>query len=63
MASLLGIPIPMNSVGRLPIELLAYDTPEKKLWITESLFSNAKQVYEQVKTKSSNFNYLPKLTF
>lgn len=47
MASLIGIPFPMNSVGNLPIDYLSSDLASK----AEHLFTNAKQMLAQYTVK------------
>uniref|UniRef100_A0A8C3W743 GPI ethanolamine phosphate transferase 1 n=1 Tax=Catagonus wagneri TaxID=51154 RepID=A0A8C3W743_9CETA len=47
MASLIGIPFPLNSVGILPVDIL--NTTD--LFKAESMFTNAVQILEQFKVK------------
>ncbi|XP_029446353.1 LOW QUALITY PROTEIN: GPI ethanolamine phosphate transferase 1 [Rhinatrema bivittatum] len=47
MASLIGIPFPLNSVGTLPLEYLN----NSDLFKAESMFTNAVQILEQFKVK------------
>ncbi|KAL2307900.1 hypothetical protein Nmel_000891, partial [Mimus melanotis] len=47
MASLIGVPFPLNSVGTLPLEYLN----SSALYKAESMFTNAVQVLEQFKVK------------
>ncbi|NXG64530.1 PIGN transferase, partial [Hemiprocne comata] len=49
MASLIGVPFPLNSVGTLPLEYLNNSAYFK----AESLFTNAVQILEQFKVKMS----------
>uniref|UniRef100_A0A803Y7N5 GPI ethanolamine phosphate transferase 1 n=1 Tax=Meleagris gallopavo TaxID=9103 RepID=A0A803Y7N5_MELGA len=49
MASLIGVPFPLNSVGTLPLEYLNNSNHFK----AESMFTNALQVLEQFKVKMS----------
>ncbi|NXJ59236.1 PIGN transferase, partial [Rostratula benghalensis] len=49
MASLIGIPFPLNSVGTLPLEYLNNSAHFK----AESIFTNAVQILEQFKVKMS----------
>ncbi|XP_040522024.1 GPI ethanolamine phosphate transferase 1 isoform X1 [Gallus gallus] len=49
MASLIGVPFPLNSVGTLPLEYLNNSDHFK----AESMFTNAVQVLEQFKVKMS----------
>ncbi|OMH81934.1 GPI ethanolamine phosphate transferase 1 [Zancudomyces culisetae] len=47
MSSMLGIPLPMNSVGKIPLSYLS-GTDEFK---AQALYANARQIAEQFKTK------------
>lgn len=47
MASLIGVPFPLNSVGILPVDIL--NTTD--LFKAESMFTNAVQILEQFKVK------------
>uniref|UniRef100_A0A8C3MT59 GPI ethanolamine phosphate transferase 1 n=1 Tax=Geospiza parvula TaxID=87175 RepID=A0A8C3MT59_GEOPR len=47
MASLIGVPFPLNSVGTLPLEYLNTSA----LFKAESMFTNAVQILEQFKVK------------
>ncbi|XP_039609277.1 GPI ethanolamine phosphate transferase 1 isoform X1 [Polypterus senegalus] len=47
MASLIGVPLPLNSVGLLPLEFLN----NTDLFKAESMYSNALQILEQYKVK------------
>ncbi|KAM5222393.1 GPI ethanolamine phosphate transferase 1 [Ctenodactylus gundi] len=47
MASLIGVPFPLNSVGILPVDYLN----NTDLFRAESMFSNAMQILEQFKVK------------
>ncbi|XP_053840012.1 GPI ethanolamine phosphate transferase 1 [Vidua macroura] len=49
MASLIGVPFPLNSVGTLPLEYLNTSA----LFKAESMFTNAVQILEQFKVKMS----------
>ncbi|KAM9024362.1 GPI ethanolamine phosphate transferase 1 isoform 1-T1 [Ara ararauna] len=49
MASLIGVPFPLNSVGTLPLEYLNSSAHFK----AESMFTNAVQIVEQFKVKMS----------
>ncbi|KAM6282788.1 GPI ethanolamine phosphate transferase 1 isoform 3-T3 [Porphyrio hochstetteri] len=49
MASLIGVPFPLNSVGTLPLEYLNNSAHFK----AESIFTNAVQILEQFKVKMS----------
>ncbi|NWR66700.1 PIGN transferase, partial [Bucorvus abyssinicus] len=49
MASLIGVPFPLNSVGTLPLEYLNNTAHFK----AESMFTNAVQILEQFKVKMS----------
>ncbi|KFW79752.1 GPI ethanolamine phosphate transferase 1, partial [Manacus vitellinus] len=49
MASLIGVPFPLNSVGTLPLEYLNNSAHFK----AESMFTNAVQILEQFKVKMS----------
>ncbi|NWY58300.1 PIGN transferase, partial [Chionis minor] len=49
MASLIGVPFPLNSVGTLPLEYLNNSAHFK----AESIFTNAIQILEQFKVKMS----------
>ncbi|XP_010007581.1 PREDICTED: GPI ethanolamine phosphate transferase 1, partial [Nestor notabilis] len=49
MASLIGVPFPLNSVGTLPLEYLNNSAHFK----AESMFTNAVQIVEQFKVKMS----------
>ncbi|XP_071409627.1 GPI ethanolamine phosphate transferase 1 isoform X2 [Pithys albifrons albifrons] len=49
MASLIGVPFPLNSVGTLPLEYLNNSAHFK----AESMFTNAVQILEQFKVKRS----------
>ncbi|KAM9304307.1 GPI ethanolamine phosphate transferase 1 isoform 5-T5 [Morus bassanus] len=49
MASLIGVPFPLNSVGTLPLEYLNNTAHFK----AESIFTNAVQILEQFKVKMS----------
>ncbi|XP_005149997.2 GPI ethanolamine phosphate transferase 1 isoform X1 [Melopsittacus undulatus] len=49
MASLIGVPFPLNSVGTLPLEYLN----NSALFKAESMFTNAVQIIEQFKVKMS----------
>ncbi|XP_065523599.1 GPI ethanolamine phosphate transferase 1 [Lathamus discolor] len=49
MASLIGVPFPLNSVGTLPLEYLNNSAHFK----AESMFTNAVQIIEQFKVKMS----------
>ncbi|NXU74904.1 PIGN transferase, partial [Oreotrochilus melanogaster] len=49
MASLIGVPFPLNSVGTLPLEYLNNSARFK----AESIFTNAVQILEQFKVKMS----------
>ncbi|NXR67613.1 PIGN transferase, partial [Rhadina sibilatrix] len=49
MASLIGVPFPLNSVGTLPLEYLN----SSALFKAESMFTNAVQILEQFKVKMS----------
>ncbi|XP_056187303.1 GPI ethanolamine phosphate transferase 1 isoform X3 [Falco biarmicus] len=49
MASLIGVPFPLNSVGTLPLEYLNNSDHFK----AESMFTNAVQILEQFKVKMS----------
>ncbi|XP_051466743.1 GPI ethanolamine phosphate transferase 1 isoform X2 [Apus apus] len=49
MASLIGVPFPVNSVGTLPLEYLNNSAHFK----AESIFTNAVQILEQFKVKMS----------
>uniref|UniRef100_A0A674HL32 GPI ethanolamine phosphate transferase 1 n=1 Tax=Taeniopygia guttata TaxID=59729 RepID=A0A674HL32_TAEGU len=49
MASLIGVPFPLNSVGTLPLEYLNTSA----LFKAESMFTNAIQILEQFKVKMS----------
>ncbi|NXN95702.1 PIGN transferase, partial [Rhinopomastus cyanomelas] len=49
MASLIGVPFPLNSVGTLPLEYLNNSAHFK----AESMFTNALQILEQFKVKMS----------
>uniref|UniRef100_A0A8D0L085 GPI ethanolamine phosphate transferase 1 n=1 Tax=Strix occidentalis caurina TaxID=311401 RepID=A0A8D0L085_STROC len=50
MASLIGVPFPLNSVGTLPLEYLNNSAHFK----AESMFTNAVQILEQFKVKMSH---------
>ncbi|KAM8781096.1 GPI ethanolamine phosphate transferase 1 [Rhynchonycteris naso] len=47
MASLIGVPFPLNSVGILPVDYLN----NTDVFKAESMFTNAKQILEQFKVK------------
>ncbi|XP_016079010.1 PREDICTED: GPI ethanolamine phosphate transferase 1 isoform X2 [Miniopterus natalensis] len=47
MASLIGVPFPLNSVGILPVEYLN----NTDVFKAESMYTNAKQILEQFKVK------------
>ena len=60
MAALIGVPMPMNNVGRLPLEYL--NTSERYKAI--SLLANARQILEQFKvTASLKHAHLPDFLF
>ncbi|XP_006731719.1 GPI ethanolamine phosphate transferase 1 [Leptonychotes weddellii] len=52
MASLIGVPFPLNSVGILPIDYLN----NTDLFKAESMFTNAMQILEQFKVKYTHKN-------
>uniref|UniRef100_H2Z1S9 GPI ethanolamine phosphate transferase 1 n=1 Tax=Ciona savignyi TaxID=51511 RepID=H2Z1S9_CIOSA len=65
MSSLVGSPIPVNSVGELPIEYLSMDSKSK----SQLLHGNAQQLSEQfivkmesIKNKTFTFSPFPKLS-
>lgn len=53
MAHLIGIDLPVNSVGELPLIYLEADEMTK----AEAAFSNARQILEQYQVKHSNVPY------
>lgn len=52
MATLIGIPIPVNSVGVLPIDYL---DDEKGEWKAKALLTNAKQILDQYLVKLGSY--------